>query len=64
MHSAIVVFPGSNCVAEMERFLDSYFKQKYSDRLPKSKCEEKSAEILQYILDRRIIKQISTLKRL
>ena len=27
MHSAIVVFPGSNCVAEMERFLRLYFKQ-------------------------------------
>ena len=27
MHSAIVVFPGSNCVAETERFLRLYFQQ-------------------------------------
>ena len=44
--------------------LDSYFKENYSRKLSKSQCEEKSSEILQYILNRRKVKRISTLKRI
>lgn len=44
--------------------LDNYFKEKYSRRLSSAQCEEKSSEILQYILNRRKVKRISTLKRI
>lgn len=44
--------------------LDSYFKRKYPNKLSQAQCEEKSAEILQFILNRRKVRKISTLKRI
>jgi len=50
--------------AHVKNSLVSYFIERYSNKLPEKKCEEKALEIFNYMLNNRETREKSSLKRI